>query len=163
MLDLDNNWISSISSLWNPTIVLNGHGLFILFVFISHYNALFSASPVKIRLGVCLVDVGMHVSCWIGFLSGIVSMQGGDTISIKTCSSMEPCQPTMENSITQSAAGQSLLSLSEDWNIQTDLTAFTEGSARLWKKESEQHRWERESKRGGERLNKTCRMFTITD
>jgi len=77
----------------------------------------FPAFPVMIRLGACLRDVGMRVSCWIGFLSGIVSMQGRDAISIKTCSSMEPCQPTMENSITQSAAGQSLLSLSQDWNI----------------------------------------------
>lgn len=58
--------------------------------------------------------VGMHVPHWIGFLSGTVSMQGGDAISVKTCYSMEPCQPTMECSITQSAAGQSLLSLSQD-------------------------------------------------
>lgn len=61
--------------------------------------------------------VGMRVSCWIGFLSGTVSMQCGDAISVKTCYSMEPCQPTMESSITQSAAGQSPLSLSLDWNI----------------------------------------------
>lgn len=55
-------------------------------------------------------------------------MQGGDAIKIKTCFSMEPCHPTMENSITQSAAGQSLLFLSQGLEYsQSDLAAFTKG------------------------------------
>lgn len=35
-----------------------------------------------------------------------VSAQRRDAISIKTFCSVEPCQPTMESSVTQSAAGQ---------------------------------------------------------
>lgn len=58
---------------------------------------LFPASSPMIRLGACLGGIGMRVSCWIGFLSGPVSMQCGDAISVKACSSMEPCQPTMES------------------------------------------------------------------
>lgn len=88
--------------------------LICLYLVLQH---LFPASSLMIRLGACLGGVGMRVSCWIGFLSGTVSMQRSDAISIKTCSSMEPCQPTKESSITQSAAGQSLLSLSQGWNI----------------------------------------------
>lgn len=88
--------------------------LICLYLVLQH---LFPASSLMIRLGACLGGVGMRVSCWIGFLSGTVSMQCGDAISVKTCSSMEPCQPTMESSITQSAAGQSPLPLSQDWNI----------------------------------------------
>lgn len=88
--------------------------LICLYLVLQH---LFPASPLVIRLEACLGGVGMRVSCWIGFLSGSLSVQCGDAISLKPHSSMEPCQPTMESSVTQSAAGQSPLSLSKDWNI----------------------------------------------
>lgn len=42
----------------------------------------------------------------MGFLSGSVSARRSDAISFKTSCSMEPCRPTMESSVTQSAAGQ---------------------------------------------------------
>lgn len=115
-LDVDN-CICFIKYLWNPMIALISPWpvyLICLYLVLQHLSP---ASPLMIRLGACWGGVGMRVSCWIGFLSGTVSMQCGDAISVKTCSSMEPCQPTMESSITQSAAGQSLLSLSQDWNI----------------------------------------------
>ncbi len=116
MFDIEN-WISFIKSLRNPMVVLILPRLVYLICLYLVLQHLFPASPLMIRLGACLGGVGMHVSCWIGFLSGTVSMQCGDAISVKTCSSMEPCQPTMESSITQSAAGQSPLPLSQDWNI----------------------------------------------
>lgn len=49
---------------------------------------------------------GTPVSCRMGFLSGSVSARRGDAISFKASCSMEPCRPTMESSVTQSAAGQ---------------------------------------------------------
>ncbi|KAK7915975.1 hypothetical protein WMY93_011736 [Mugilogobius chulae] len=80
-----------------------------------------------IRLGPCLGGVGMRVSWRIGSLSVTVSMQRADAIGPGTCPSMELCQPTMGSSITQSAAGQSRVPLSQDGNIQAALTACVEG------------------------------------
>ena len=102
---------------WNPMMALISPWPVYLICLYLVLRRLFPASSLMIRLSACLGGAGMRVSCWIGFLSGTVSMHCGDAISVKTCSSMGPCQPTMESGITQSAGGQSLLSLSRAWNI----------------------------------------------
>lgn len=64
----------------------------------------------------------------MGFLSGSVSARRSDAISFKTSCSMEPCRPTMESSVTQSAAGQRAPPLIKGPEYsQHDLTALTEG------------------------------------
>lgn len=52
---------------------------------------------------------------------------------------MEPCQPTMESSVTQSAAGQRALFLYRRARIfsPSDLTALTEGKCQTGKKGDE--------------------------
>lgn len=78
---------------------------------------------------------GRRLHAWVRW-DRLFNRQRGDAISIKTFCSMEPCQPTAESSVTQSAAGQRAPFFHQRARIfSVDLTALTEGKCQTGKRD----------------------------